>query len=313
MASQGPPHWTFAARAAYFGDRMCPFCDHRNPADAKFCNECASPLHLKPCNQCNRVNEQAATRCYQCGTAFPSLPRTPDARQTSPSVELASGRATSSDAADTATMTHAPFAAPVPRAYRNLRTPGLLVASVATILIAGAYAMHYIDAHAPDATKGSSKVASAAKSDAPSASPTVAAAPERGPMGAETAAAVAAPTPAVESDAQTRVSVRQDPAPIPAAKRAGAPQHPARERGTAMSAARRKAHPPVAPTARAPVAEIKKAGPERWQAMYTSLARCSGDVSARIVCDERVRRQFCEGHWNNAPACANGLLADRGQ
>src|SRR6185312_583020 len=152
-----PPHWTFAARAAYFGDRMCPFCDHRNPADARFCNECASPLHLKPCYQCNRVNEQAATHCYECGTAFASLPRTPDATQMSPPVDLASARATSSDAADPAIRTHRPFAAPVLRACRDLRRPGLLIASVATLLIAGAYATHYIDARAPDATQGSSE------------------------------------------------------------------------------------------------------------------------------------------------------------
>jgi len=309
-----PPHWTFAARAAYFGDRMCPFCDRRNPADARFCNECASPLHLKPCNQCNRVNEQAATRCYECGTAFPSSPLTSETTQMSPSVDLGSAPATSSDVADTATMTHAPFAAPVLRAYRDWRRPGLLIASVATILIAGVYAARYIDAHAPDATKGSSEVVTAAESDASSATPTVAAAPERGPMEAETAADVQAPPPAVEPDAQTWANVRQDPAPVPAAKRASAHRHPAPDRGTAVSAARRKVHRPVAPTERVPVADIsKRAGPERWQAMYTSLARCSGDVSARIVCDERVRRQFCEGHWNNAPACANGVLADRGQ
>src|SRR6188472_842000 len=217
-----PPHWTFAARAAYFGDRMCPFCDHRNPANAKFCNECASPLHLKPCNQCNSVNEQAATRCYECGTAFPSLPLAPDTTQVLPSIDLPAASATSSDAADTATMAHAPFAAPVLRAYRDLRRPGLLTASVATILIAGLYATHYIDAHAPDATKGSPEVVSAAESDAPSATPTVAAAPEPRSMEVETAADVQGPAPVVETDAQTRASVLQDPAPVPAAKRASA-------------------------------------------------------------------------------------------
>ena len=305
-----PPHWTFAARAAYFGDRMCPFCDHRNPADAKFCNECASPLHLKPCNQCNRVNDQAATHCYDCGTAFPA-----DATQMLPSAHVAPSRAPSGDTAETASVTHPPFAYPALRAYRNLLRPGvLLMASLATILIAGAYATHYIDAPAPHATKGASEVVSAAESDAPSATPTVAVPPEQGPMETENAAAVQVPTPAVESAAQVRANVRQGPAPVPAAKRATAHQHPAPVRGTAVSAARRKAHRPVAPPNRVPVAEIsKRSGPERWQAMYTSLARCSGDVSARIVCDERVRRQFCEGHWNNAPACANGVLTDRGQ
>ena len=310
-----PPHWTFAGRAAYFGERMCPFCDHRNPADAKFCNECASPLHLKPCNLCSKVNDQAAIHCYDCGTAFSSPPRTPDATQMSPSVDLAPARPTSGGAVDTAIVMHPPFAAPVPRAYGDLLRPGLfLVASIATLLIAGVYATRYVTAVAPDATRGISEAVSPAESDAPSAPPAVVATPERGPVETEAAAAVGATTPVLDSDAQMRASARQASAPVPAAKHASAHQHPAPERRTAVGAARRKAHRTVAPPARVPVVEISaKPGPERWQAMYTSLARCSGDASARIECDERVRRQFCEGHWNNAPACANGVLSDRGQ
>jgi len=29
----------------------CLFCDHANPAGAKYCNECGSALHLKPCDR----------------------------------------------------------------------------------------------------------------------------------------------------------------------------------------------------------------------------------------------------------------------
>ena len=82
-----PPHWTFAARAAYFGDRMCAFCDHRNPAGAKFCNECASPLHLKPCSKCDAVNHQAATNCYKCGAACPVLFGTSEATSVLPAAD----------------------------------------------------------------------------------------------------------------------------------------------------------------------------------------------------------------------------------
>ena len=49
----------------------CRFCDHDNPPDARFCNECGSPLYLKPCPQCEAVNESTATQCYQCGAALP--------------------------------------------------------------------------------------------------------------------------------------------------------------------------------------------------------------------------------------------------
>jgi hypothetical protein len=44
--------------------------------------------------------------------------------------------------------------------------------------------------------------------------------------------------------------------------------------------------------------------------MHVSLARCGGDPIARIVCDQRVRRRFCEGH---ALECASGVANDRGQ
>src|SRR6266576_421074 len=49
----------------------CRFCDHDNPLDARFCNACGSPLYLKPCPQCEAVNDSAAPQCYQCGAALP--------------------------------------------------------------------------------------------------------------------------------------------------------------------------------------------------------------------------------------------------
>ncbi len=54
---------------------QCPFCAHTNPADAKFCNECGAPLHLRPCNQCEAVNNQVDENCYKCGMAL-SMPCT---------------------------------------------------------------------------------------------------------------------------------------------------------------------------------------------------------------------------------------------
>jgi hypothetical protein len=45
----------------------CPFCAHANPAGAKFCNECGSPLHLAPCSHCEAVNHVNDVQCYRCG------------------------------------------------------------------------------------------------------------------------------------------------------------------------------------------------------------------------------------------------------
>src|SRR5437773_1687582 len=48
----------------------CRFCNHDNPDGARFCNACGSPLYLKPCPQCEAVNDTAAAQCYECGAAL---------------------------------------------------------------------------------------------------------------------------------------------------------------------------------------------------------------------------------------------------
>ena len=52
---------------------QCLFCDHINPAGAKFCNDCGSQLHVKRCSRCGGVNDQAAKNCFKCETEFPVL------------------------------------------------------------------------------------------------------------------------------------------------------------------------------------------------------------------------------------------------
>ena len=101
MDSPPPAPWTYAARAAYFGDRVCPFCEHHNPAGAYFCNDCGSPLQLKPCNQCHAVNHQAATNCYKCGALFTK----PGATPVLPAADPTPAWATPGDAGVAATVT----------------------------------------------------------------------------------------------------------------------------------------------------------------------------------------------------------------
>ena len=45
---------------------QCNYCDHGNPADAKYCNACGATLTLAPCPHCGAVNEVTSTHCYQC-------------------------------------------------------------------------------------------------------------------------------------------------------------------------------------------------------------------------------------------------------
>jgi hypothetical protein len=48
----------------------CRFCAHANPAGARFCNDCGSPLDFKPCPNCEAVNDARSDRCHQCGLAL---------------------------------------------------------------------------------------------------------------------------------------------------------------------------------------------------------------------------------------------------
>jgi len=46
---------------------VCCSCQHANPADAKFCNECGCDLRLKQCAQCDAINDVGASKCQFCG------------------------------------------------------------------------------------------------------------------------------------------------------------------------------------------------------------------------------------------------------
>ena len=50
----------------------CPFCAHANPAGAKFCNECGSPLHFAPCRSCDAINRVGDELCHRCGAPLTS-------------------------------------------------------------------------------------------------------------------------------------------------------------------------------------------------------------------------------------------------
>ena len=67
----------------------CPYCDHGNPAEAKFCNACGGALHLAPCPRCGAVSEITATTCYQCNAKLPG--RKTDAPDAVPTAEAALG------------------------------------------------------------------------------------------------------------------------------------------------------------------------------------------------------------------------------
>jgi|SRR5450631_2114770 ribosomal protein L40E len=99
---------------------QCPFCYHSNPAGAKFCNDCGSPLHLKPCRQCDAINDQAARKCYKCGTEDPTLVTTPDAPLVSLVADSTAAPATPSDVS--LELGHPPLSQSAPEGH-DVRSP----------------------------------------------------------------------------------------------------------------------------------------------------------------------------------------------
>jgi hypothetical protein len=69
----------------------------------------------------------------------------------------------------------------------------------------------------------------------------------------------------------------------------------------------------AARTAIAPVMEAPSPPPNPWQSMNDSLAQCNGGLIDRVVCDLRVRQQYCDGYWGKVPQCPGGVATDHGQ
>ena len=305
MGSPCPPRWTFAERAAYFGDRMCAFCGHRNPAGARFCNDCASPLHLKPCKQCDGVNDHAATSCHNCGAAYPVSAGTLESTGALLSVNPA----------------------PVPEPDAPDRSPTsreLIVAAIAAIVILGAYEAYRVHGARPDATEVAAKPTPAPETYATTATaaapaevePRSAAPAEVEPRSVETerTGIVEPPIPADTVEAPQRATVAQRQPPVARTIRASAHQHPAPARHAAPGKTTAAPHRPAIARAGARVAQSSKAPrPHPSPVMQVSLASCDGDFLARIVCDQRVRLDRCEGRWGEAPECTGGIVNEHGQ
>jgi ribosomal protein L40E len=314
MDSPSPPPWSYAARAAYFGDRVCRFCDRHNPAGARFCNDCGSPLHLKPCNQCGAVNHHTATNCDKCGAEYPELFTTPEATPLLPAADPTPVPATTTDVDIAASVTQPRFAAAGLRpGWRLLRPGQLLLTAIATTLIVGVYVAYRIKAATPDAIEIASQPIAASELNAPAAPSAVVMTMQSKPVEPGTTAALQAAIPTTTTEAPKGVSARQRPVPGSTMKRASPRQRPVPRLKAPGEATLRVAQSSAVAGVGAPVAQNRKARQrDRWQTMHVSLARCGGDLIARMVCDQRMRRGFCEGRWGEVPECAS-MANDRGQ
>jgi hypothetical protein len=114
------------------------------------------------------------------------------------------------------------------------------------------------------------------------------------------------------------------PAPTPAAGPhpviLNAPIRPAQKRpvesaavANAIAAARfegtgEPAVTPPAPVVEAPPPVVEAPPPDRWQVMSAAIARCGReDFIASVICEQRVRFQYCEGQWGQVPQCPSAV------
>ena len=66
-----------------------------------------------------------------------------------------------------------------------------------------------------------------------------------------------------------------------------------------------KAQPAPAPPAPLPPVRV-----DRWQQMSEAIGRCPAEFLGRVVCEQKVRLQYCEGQWGKVPQCPGGPSAD---
>ena len=215
----------------------CSFCEHANPAGAKFCNDCGSPLRLKPCERCDAINDLDATSCHQCGAEFdeglavdvdagpatttpladfkPSVVRAFEATPTPPAPGLA--ESVPAAGGSLTPILDAAIVEPAPAASSRRRKA--LAALFVAVLVGGAYGV-YRYANSVD---GSRDAATIAAPDANSASDAAnaPAAPSKPIRVANPETSPAAPTPAATATPVTGDKSAASPAAALAAAAKG--------------------------------------------------------------------------------------------
>lgn len=265
----------------------CLICGRRTLPGAKLCADCRAAR--------KRAFAATVTQPLLAAAGRPGS----EGRLLRPSQSVA---ATARRAAERALFVKPP---PAQEVVPRLRSSDffLLAAAIAAILIAGAYAAHRLRVTAkPDALAGVGQAAgfdhASTTTGLPVAPTPTALRPAASPQGsAENPAGAPAPNPAAKADAPKRAKPKQNVAQP-------APPSPMPEVQTIAAA------PAPAPVLEPP----EPPRPNPWQSMNDGLARCAdNNLLDHIICDQRVRLQYCNGYWGQVPQCPGGVANDHGQ
>lgn len=318
---------------------QCLFCDHTNSADAKYCNKCGAPLHLKLCKHCEAVNDTAAKTCYKCGTALVALVITSDAA----AVTSRYGKYRHSNAGRRGLRARVPIAMRADRGeLRRTRAAS--------------------DASASDAISSASQSSNtygSPLSETLDTNPAVASqmlgtiAPPRQsfrvPMPAlvavillnavagyyayrdslQVSEQVSSPPSTVPQPSAIEPSVEAsvEPTPEPASASESTPDakppklvRSVRERRrtlaehVAVPSVQERATPAAKTPEPVPMLLTVVRVPDPPPGLYKQLTRCTqGSVFEQLLCDQRARIAYCEGRWGRVPECPSGRVADYGQ
>jgi hypothetical protein len=184
-----------------------------------------------------------------------------------------------------------------PISRRRVPWPAIIAAGCVAIAVIG-YFGHWFGGKSDTMAAVPESVNVAAPADAPpsgASMPATVAAPSTvaPPAGISTDVPEPEPAPAPRSEVNKRARARVDKPPValPTAEPAPPPE-------VVVVA------PPPPPVIR----EAPRVDP--FQAMYDAIARCPRD--SRSACEQRLRSQYCEGHWGQVAQCASIPYVDHG-
>jgi hypothetical protein len=266
----------------------CLICGRTCLPGAKLCSDCSS----------------ARKRAFAATVTQPLLDAAVRGRRTGsllrPSQSVA---ATARRVAERTLHAKPPAAEPPVPASRRLQRVYLVAGLVGMAFVAGLVARHMQNSEAADAPQNTEATGSA-----------LLGAP---PHGVSVVPAGLAPKNVAEtkaSDLTGRMPTTElapppvkRPSPKPRAVPVDVPAVPVEEALPSPTVAAAPLPPPAPEVSEQP-------RPDPSQLLNEGLARCaSGDLFSRILCDQRVRREYCDGRWGQVPQCSSNVGSEHGQ
>lgn len=272
----------------------CKICGRPSAAGAKLCADCRAAR--------KRAYDATITQPLLALAGAGTVSRTLSRLRRSDASPEAKARRAARKAEAAAKAAALPAAAP-PAVAKSAQSRSLLWVLLAVGVVLAGVAGWYLPNRAPATSE-------AGDSASPSPAPTEqrASNPQPEPANASPAASAPATLPPLPTIVE-RELIPYSPAP-------GKPASAKR-----VVAAPKTAPPPpeapaeaeiVRPAPPAPPAAAPKPAPriDTWQQMAEAIGRCPEGFLGRVVCEQRVRLQYCEGHWGQVPQCPGGPNVD---